>query len=824
MALVSRTIANLINGVSQQPATIRNPTQCQLQENLISDVVDGVVHRPHTSFIANLQDLGTNPKVPYIHTINQNNTGRYKVVLTNGDLKVYDLEGVEMTVSFPDGKGYLSAADPSADFQCLTLGNDTYILNRTKVPTETFVTPVGTVESSGALLFIKQGDYSTDYTVTVSTTRSDTLTTYGPIAVTKTTSDTVPADIKTTNIATALKTGLDAAALGGGLTTVRSGSVLFLYPTQPTLGFSWSMKVSAEDSKGNNNHKLVRAQIQKFADLPTVAPNYFSVAVVGDKSSGYDDYYVEFHTDDPSATFANGSWSESSPDRYNPTPSTMPLKLTDNLDGTFTCAEEDWAYRDAGDTDTNPSPSFIGKTIQYLFTFGNRLGMLSGDRVIMSEVGQYTNFYLTTVTTFLDSDPIDIQPLQGHDDWLYAVPMAEKIILFSQKAQAVVSGGGLLTPKTATLETATGFPVSPTCEPILVGRNIVFTADSGEYSRVYEYFVQKQVDTLDASEITSHVPKYIPRGITRLTGSDDNKIVLAIGNQENGTNNWYDLWVYKYFWIGDQKVQSSWSRWTFPQNLMLVDASLIDGVVYFMSVDKNVGHLLFHKMDLDFTKTEDLATAYVRTHLDLRIDGSILTAGLSGTTRTLTLPFDIAASARDTLKVYRKEAQGSTPRVSWGVEVPITSWNAGTFSDSNQISFEDPTGLIGTNVWIGFPYTSTFTFSEIHLKEEKNGVQVPVETGKLSLRKMDILFTNSLYFRVEVTPSDRDTRTYPVTPWVLGSTTALRDTLGRSGKISVPVNSINTGVDISVVNDSVVQHRLQSAEWTAQYTNLSQRI
>lgn len=827
MALVSRTIANLINGVSQQPPTIRNPTQCQLQENCLSDVVDGVVHRPHTSFIAKLQELGVTPKVPLVHTINQNSDARYKVVVTSGDLKVFDLLGVEKAVSFPNGKGYLTATDPASQFQCLTLGDRTYILNRTvSVTSFTVASDYDYSFGDDALVFIKQGDYATDYTVTAKIIETIAPTTYGPTAITKTTSDTLPADIKTTKIATDLKTGLDAA-FPTYLDTLRSGSVLWLSPAGGIPGVQYTLAgIAVEDSKGNNNIKLVRSQIQKFSDLPTVAPTYYQVQVVGDKTSGYDDYYVRFFPDDPTATFGNGSWSETwnSGDHLAPRATQMPLVLIDNGDGTFTCQEETWTPREAGDTVSNPDPSFVGRTIQYLFTFGNRLGILSGDRVIMSEVGQYTNFYLTTVTTFLDSDPIDIQPLQGHDDWLYAVPMAEKIILFSQKGQAVVSGGGLLTPKTATLETATRYPVSPTCEPVLIGKNIYFPADSGDYSRVYEYFVQKQVETLDAAEITSHVPKYLPRGITRLTGSDDNKLVLAIGNQESGTNNWYDLWAYQYYWIGDQKVQSAWHRWTFPNNLMIVDASLIDGVVYFMSVDKNVGHLLFHSMDLDFTKTEGIATAYVRTHLDLRLDGSTLTSSLLGTTRTITLPFSIAAAARSTFKIYRKEAQASSPRVSWGIEVPITSWNAGTFSDSNQVSFEDPTGAIGVSVWLGFPYTSTFTFSEIHLKEEKNGVQVPVEAGKLSLRKLDILFTSSLYFRVEVTPEDRSTRTYPVTPYTIGSTTALQDTLGRSGKVSVPVNAKNNQVTISVINDSVVQHRLQSAEWTGQYTILSQRI
>ena len=45
MALVSKSIPNLINGVSQQPPALRLPTQGEAQENGLSDVVDGLKKR-----------------------------------------------------------------------------------------------------------------------------------------------------------------------------------------------------------------------------------------------------------------------------------------------------------------------------------------------------------------------------------------------------------------------------------------------------------------------------------------------------------------------------------------------------------------------------------------------------------------------------------------------------------------------------------------------------------------------------------------------------------------------------------------------------------
>ncbi len=845
MSLISKTIANLVNGVSQQPPSIRNPTQCELQENCLSDVTYGVTHRPHSEFVAKLDSLGSSPRIPYFHNIDRGPGSQYEVVVNYGSVKVFDrITGAAKTVSFPNGTAYLNAADPRTAFQCLTVGTKTYILNKTVTTAEELIPFTGAglsdsrnLEQKIAMVWIKQGDYSTDYNVSLRGSLYDSLTStetavYGPTLVTKSTSATLATDIKTTQIASDLATGITAAnaAFANSVlqtaVVVDTGLSVILLTGRPALGTTYKrFQIYVSDSKGNQNIRYTEGAVQKFADLPSAGYNGYRVRVAGDKTSAYDDYYVKFITDDANANTGVGAWKESYwyGTHYRPLASTMPMVLIDNLDGTFTCKQDTWAGREAGDTITNPSPSFIGKALTGMFTFANRMGLLCDERVIMSEVGQFNNYYLTSVVTFLDSDPIDIKELNGFGKWLYATPLAEKLILFSAKGQAVIQGDGLLTPKTATLKAATRYPVSDTCDPILIGDNIYFSAKNGDFTRLFEFFIQGNIEAFRAAEITSHVPQYLPTGITRLAGDDAAKLIVAMGTSETGTNNWYDLWIYRYFWVGDQKVQSSWSRWKFPQGLMVCNVTLLDGILYFCSMDKNVGDLLYHKMDLDITKKDVAANANTRTYMDVRLDGTALSSSLAGTTRTFTLPFSVLLNGSESLfKCYRKENQSGSPRVSWGVNVPVSF--VGPYNTlSNTVTISDPDGLFLTNVWFGFPYTSTYTFSEIHLKEDQNGSQVPTETGKLTLKKMDLLFNNTLYFKTQVTPSERATRTYPVSPYLIGNPVALSSQIARSGRVSIPVNAANNKVTISVINDSVVQHRLQSAEWTGNYTILSRR-
>ena len=91
MPLISRTIPNLVQGISQQPEILRLNSQATSQVNGFSSVVEGLKKRPPTSYVAKL--TGSSLANAYIHTINRDTSERYIVVITNGDIAVYDING-----------------------------------------------------------------------------------------------------------------------------------------------------------------------------------------------------------------------------------------------------------------------------------------------------------------------------------------------------------------------------------------------------------------------------------------------------------------------------------------------------------------------------------------------------------------------------------------------------------------------------------------------------------------------------------------------------------------------------------------------------------
>src|SRR3954453_12909696 len=154
MSIVSGSIPNLINGVSQQPFAMRLASQAEEQVNGYSSIVEGLTKRPPTKHVARLQSALTGAS--HLHIINRDATEQYVLVLVDGDLKVYDFAGNEKTVNFPDGKGYLDS--DTANFSAVTVADYTFIVNRDKVCA--MASTVKTARGPEALVFVRSVNYS----------------------------------------------------------------------------------------------------------------------------------------------------------------------------------------------------------------------------------------------------------------------------------------------------------------------------------------------------------------------------------------------------------------------------------------------------------------------------------------------------------------------------------------------------------------------------------------------------------------------------------------------------------------------------------------
>lgn len=798
MGLVSDSIPNLINGVSQQPPTLRLPSQSKEQVNCMPSVTEGLAKRPPTSHVAKIMDGQVDDA--YIYTINRDINERYQVIITNGDLKVFTLEGHESTVHFPNGKSYLSASKPSDVFRSVTVADHTFIVNKnTLTALSTVLSPTAT---PAALVSVLQGAYSAEYQII----REDQAV-FSSVIV----SDTLAAEARTTAIATALAAGFSDS----NYTATASGSVVHVKRVNNA-----DFGISTLDSLAGSGLDVLKGEVQKFSDLPATAPNGYLVEIVGDGSSHFDNYYLKFiSTTSGSGTVygsSKGYWEETvgSGIKYSMDNATMPHQLIRNYDGSFTFKVVTWGDRVVGDEISAPTPSFIGQSISDIFFYKNRIGFLSDQNVVLSEAGSYFNFFPTTVTTILDAAPIDVSV--GHTKvsvLRHAIPFDESLLLFSDQSQFILSGTEVLTQGTVSVSQTTAFESSNYAEPIGVGQRVYFGVNKGSYSGLREYYINAQSRGKEATEVTSHVPQYIKGAIRKLAAAGNEDMLLV--KTDTDLNR---IYLYKYYWGGDnQKLQSAWGAWEFNANSKVLNLEFIENTLFLLIQYADGLHL--ESMEIETGHIDIFSDLYTEggyvTHLDRRLnEKQLLTATYNATLdqTTYTLPYQIEGDMRLVLR-------------------PITSGNN---TAGRSIALISATGntvvvkgdLSEASFYVGETYEQRYVFGEQNVQESASGGGTGVNTsGRYQLRYFTLIYDKSSYFRVEVTPELRAKSISAHTGRRLG---VGQDVLGEisleSGRFKFPVMSRNDAVKIEVINDGYLASNFVSVDYVADFTPIGRRI
>jgi hypothetical protein len=822
MPLISQSIATLVNGVSQQPAALRLPSQCELQENAFSSIVEGLKKRPPMKFVAKLTSALLNGA--FIHLINRDADEQYVVIITNRDIQVYDLEGTAKTVTLTAGSSYISTSNPRDTLRAVTIADYTFVVNTD----QTVAMDPGLTDAAAhdGLVFVKQAGNGYNYKIFINGVEKAS---YAAAATGAILTDTIAADL-----ASDLATNL-----GAGWTITRENYVIQIHKDDGT-----DFELSTEDSFSGKALTMVKNKIQRFSDLPTLAPRDFVVEIVGDSTNQFDNYYVKFEPSDDNSTFGEGVWVECVQPgiKHALDETTMPHALIRQADGSFTFETLDWIERQAGDEETAPDPSFVGETINYLFLFENRLGFLSDDNVILSKSGEFFQFFRDTATTILDSDPIDVAVSHSKVSILrHAVPYSEQLIIFSDSTQFILEGGDLLTPKTVSIVPTTEFETYRGCKPVGAGSNIYFTANVGDYSMVREYFVSDQNNTKDAAEVTAHVPQYVPKNIKKLASANNSDILIALSAEETDT-----LYVYKYNWRDDKKLQSSWSKWIFNEDCIVLDIAFIDNYLYL--VNQYDDGMYLEVIDVSPQQT-DTGLSFIN-HLDRRIterECSSITYDSASNKTTFLLPYNIPDGA-EMVVVTRPSPAANTPITSFPFYgVYATSGppygSVLTVQENLQGQLMGTMPLItypgdaanavlvngdwtGVNVYIGLRYTMRYRFSTQFIKKDSGGgALVAVDGGRLQLKNWSIRYEDTGRFDVEVTPLYRDTSTYRFTGRLLGSGNNLVGSVAiEDGTFRFPIMAKNDQVTIDIVSDSHLPCFILNAEWEAEYSPKARRV
>lgn len=820
MPLITTSVPNLTGGVSQQPTAQRLPNQCEAQENALPLLVGGLIKRPPSNHVSEIKTYGTdgtdgvsiNLTNPFTHVVNRDDTEQFFVTLGGSDdVYINYLDGSPRKVleNFV-ASGYLTSSNPSTAFRAVTVGDVTYIVN-----TEQEVTMSGTAGTSinthEALIWIKATQTAAEVKIKIDSTEY--------ASGTPGTSDPPPS---TTDMATTLAGG---AKLGASGTAESSGSVIYFTKAA-------DFQISGSDTMGQNGHVIIKEKVNNFADLPPVAKHGMIVLVEGDPESEVDDYYVKFEVNEDSPTgnpMGNGVWVETAKPgiAVNYNYQRMPHLLVRQTNGEFVITKADgtapagedgsvdfeslkFTPRQVGSDLTNPKPSFVDNKISDVSFFKNRLVFLSGENISLSEAGEYSNFFRTTVTLLPDTAPIDVGAGGTEVSKLEtAIPFSDRLMLFSKQTQFAFRGEGILSPLTASITQVTNFDILTDVKPVPAGNTIFFGFNRGSFSGVREYFKTNETDiNFDAVEVTSQAPKYIAGDIRKMTVSTMESMLAVLARTKtsgvyNATN---EIFVYKYF-NGDRgRLQSAWFKFSLS-NCEILDIHFIEQSLYM--IIKRGSKTFIERMDLQTGLIDEGAT--YTTHLDRRvkITGDGADPAAAGT--VINLPYSINGS--DVMQVCDSTGEVRT----------IASQSGSTVTLTEEFAADEV-------FYVGIGYTMTYEMSSPVLKRPKEGGGYEMlATGRHQLRYMTVVYDDTAHFLVKVsTPTAGGNYTTPIEYPFSGRFLSAGGYLGavpsETGDFRFPVFAESDSVKIEIVNDSPLPSNIQSVEFEAYYTSRSQRM
>ena len=195
--------------------------------------------------------------------------------------------------------------------------------------------------------------------------------------------------------------------------------------------------------------------------------------------------------------------------------------------------------------DSNPDPTFVGKSIKDIFLFKNRLGLLADENIILSETSEFFNFFRKTVLSVLDTSPIDVASTHSTVSLLTsAIPFAKQLVLFSDNTQFVLgSSQASFTPSTVTMTKTTSYDSISDSRPIALGDSVYFAFSRGDYVGLRQYRITTDTDSIfKAEDVSVQVPQYIRGSVRNLTGSSHEDVLFLSSTVDKNS-----LFCYKFF-------------------------------------------------------------------------------------------------------------------------------------------------------------------------------------------------------------------------------------------------------------------------------------
>jgi hypothetical protein len=465
-----------------------------------------------------------------------------------------------------------------------------------------------------------------------------------------------------------------------------------------------------------------------------------------------------------------------------------------------------WKYREVGDIETNPMPTFVGYPIDTISFYKNRIVFTSRQNVICSQAGDYFNFFASTVITIVDSDPIDLSASTLKPIRLkHAIAAPQGLLLFGDNAQLLLSTTTeAFSPKTAEVNLLSTLSQTDRIAPLDIGSSYMFLEEGEKASSIYEMILDGGNGKPANIELTRFIPTYIPSAVLDMQVSQSAGTMAILSKQELSS-----LYLYRWFQNGETRI-SGWFRWMLPGT---IEFFTFDHDILFV-VTKHGSNYVLSKMSL-LTDTPSESLLFEGQYLDVRLD-------LFDYNPTLT--YD---SVTDLTHVCFKD--GFEDLNEQPVLIFLNPDIAGYFEE--QTLQYDATKPVGEKYFltvegnqttskfaVGYKYEAMAQLPAFYVvKDEARGSKDTVNVPRINRLKVNSY--NSGPYRAVVRSDGRDDFVLELPQITANNYLANNIPIIRNAQSTIPVMAKGDQFEFELIADSPFQTAFTSIDWEGTYDN-----
>ena len=563
---------------------------------------------------------------------------------------------------------------------------------------------------------------------------------------------------------------------------------------------SFNVEVAEEDLM-----RVFQKSVNDVTRLPNQCRHGYVVKVSNARMSDEDDYYLRF-TGENNLDGA-GSWGECPLPGITDTLTNMPLVIQRTATTTFTVRPFTYQTRRVGDTNTNPMPTFVGKRINKVLFFRNRLALLSGENVILSRPGTLgrPDFFVESALTVSASDPIDISAASMFpSDMFDGMEINAGLLVFSTNQQFLLaSDDTVLNPDTAKLRSVSTFNYNKDIPPISLGTTIAYLDNSGKFSRMNEMANTAREGEPDVIEISKLVPTLLPKDLDLLTNSRENSIILI------GKSNTDTVYGYKYLAIGDKRQQQAWFKWKL--NNPLLYHFIINDEYFYVDTDNFLQSIKLVQADSDPSFIQD--DVGYQIHID---NHTTISGGSYSSTTNLTTFSNVSWMPSVTSPNYALvviDIDTNATRIGRYAEATATSSN----------SFTVPGDWSGVTLRIGYLYEYLVEFPRLYPVKQQGEKSIADVNSSLIIHRLKLHFGKIGLYETTLERLGKDDYTEIYESSLLDEYEVSDAPYLEEYIKTIPVYEKNKNVDVTLKSSHPAPATLRALAWEGDFSPMFYR-